>query len=141
VLPPLCGPGFLFFEVSAVPRRILVVDDDAAQRRSLSLGLRVCGFASVEASSGEEALSFLQADHVDLVITDLMMPGIGGLHFVRRLQTAFPQLPVVLMSGYHLGRRHIERAGLRVLAFVPKPYDIGELASFLHAKLATSAAS
>jgi CheY-like chemotaxis protein len=117
-----------------------VVDDDAALRRSLSLGLRICGFASVEASSGEEALSLLQHGHVDLIITDLMMPGIGGLRFVRRLQTAFPQLPVVLMSGYHFGRRSIERAGLRVLAFVPKPCDIGELSRFLHTKLATAAA-
>jgi DNA-binding NtrC family response regulator len=120
------------FEVSA---RILVVDDDLQQRRSLSIGLRVEGFSPIEASGGEDAMRLLESQSVDLVITDLMMPGLNGLHFVRRLQARMPELPVILTSGYHLGRKQIERAGLRVLAFVPKPYDLAELSSFLHAKL------
>ncbi len=116
---------------------ILVVDDDAQQRRSLKLGLELSGFQTMEAAGGEEGLRLLEDHPVDLVITDLMMPGVNGLHFARRLQQRFPNLPVVLTSGYHLGRRQIEKAGLQVLAFVPKPYDLAELANFLHAKLTT----
>lgn len=137
MLPPLCGLGF--FSLSrggrALAASIMVVDDDAQQRRSLRLGLESFGFRAVEAAGGEEGLELLEARPVDLVITDLMMPGINGLALVRRLQQRFPELPVVLTSGYHLGRRQIEKAGLHVLAFVPKPYDLSELARFLHAKL------
>ncbi len=115
--------------------RILVVDDDLQQRRSLSLGLRLEGFFTIEASGGDEAMRLLESESFELVITDLMMPGLNGLHLVRRLHAQRPELPVILTSGYHLGRKQIERAGLRVLAFVPKPYDLAELSSFLHGKL------
>lgn len=141
-LPPLCGLGFplsTFLRSFEVSSRILVVDDDLQQRRSLSAGLRLEGFSPIEASGGEEAMRLLESQTVDLVITDLMMPGLNGLHFVRRLHARLPDMPVILTSGYHLGRKQIERAGLRVLAFVPKPYDLAELARFLHGNLIHSA--
>jgi CheY-like chemotaxis protein len=115
--------------------QILIVDDDMYERRSLALGLRVYGFAVTEASSSDEALALIPLHPFDAVITDLVMPGTSGLQLARTLQTKFPDLPVVLTSGYQLGRRQLERAGLKLLAFVPKPYDLAELAGFLHGKL------
>lgn len=115
--------------------RLLIVDDDAPQRRSLALGLRLMGFDALEAASGEEALTLLDHNQVNLAIVDLMMPGVNGLQLVRRLAFRYPGLPVVLTSGYHLGRRQLERVGANAIAFVPKPYSLDELSAFLHQKL------
>jgi CheY-like chemotaxis protein len=115
--------------------RILIVDDDAPQRRSLALGLRLLGFSTLEAASGEEALGLLDVQRVDLAIVDLMMPGVNGLQLVRRLAFRHRGLPVVLTSGYHLGRRQLERVGVNAIAFVPKPFKLEELAEFLRQKL------
>jgi CheY-like chemotaxis protein len=116
--------------------RILVVDDEPHQRRSLSLGLRAAGFTTVEAESGAQALHLVAQQTFDLLITDLMMPTVNGIQLARQVQARWPDLPIVLTSGYELGRKHIERAGIRVLAFVAKPYDLAELSLFLHTKLA-----
>ena len=141
VLPPLCELGFFFeaFEVQHVAPRILLVDDDPRHRRSLGLGLRAAGFSTIEADGGSAAIQVLDEQPVDLMITDLMMPGVSGLQLVRHVHASFPSLPVVLTSGYELGRKQLERAGLRVLAFVPKPYDLDALASFLRNNLARQA--
>jgi len=119
-----------------VALRILVVDDDMHERRSLALGLRIAGFSAVEAQSGADALTLLETRTFDLVITDLVMAGLSGVQLARLLHERFPDLPVVLTSGYELGRRQIERAGLSLLAFVPKPYDLADLTGFLHEKFA-----
>jgi DNA-binding NtrC family response regulator len=117
--------------------RVLVVDDDGHERRSLSLGLRVSGFTVTEAQDANHALALVEAQPFDVVITDLVMPGQSGIQLASQLQSRFPELPVVLTSGYELGRRQLERAGVKLLAFVHKPYDLGELVGFLRGKVAT----
>lgn len=116
--------------------RILVVDDEANQRRTLAIGLRLEGFDVLEAADGEEALELLDGETPDLAIVDLMMPGINGLDLARRLRFRHPLVGIVLTSAYHLSERQVERAGVGALGFVPKPYDIAELAVFLRDKLA-----
>ncbi|MGD8863007.1 MAG: response regulator [Myxococcales bacterium] len=115
--------------------RILIVDDDGPQRRSLRMGLEMAGFEAREAGNAEEAMGRLEHEAVDLAIVDVMLPGVTGLQLVRRLQFRHPQLPVVLTSGYHMGRHHLERAGLNAVAFVPKPYNLDELSAFLRRKM------
>lgn len=115
--------------------RILVVDDDGPQRRSLCLGLSLAGFEAEHVANGDDALARMEMQDFDLVIVDLMMPGITGLELVRRMQFRHPAIPVVLTSGYHLGRQQLERVGLNAIAFVPKPFNLDELCEFLHRKL------
>jgi DNA-binding NtrC family response regulator len=121
-------------------QRILIVDDDGPQRRSLRLGLELAGFEAVAVPTADEALGLLEVEDVDLAIVDVMMPGVTGLQLVRRLQFRHADLPVVLTSGYHLGRHHLERVGLNAVAFVPKPYNLVELTEFLQRKLDQRAA-
>ncbi len=122
--------------------RILIVDDEANHRVTLSLHLRSVGFEVVEASEGVEAIERLHEAPVDLVVADLMMPGMSGLELTRQLRLRWPGIPVVLISAYHLSREQLERAGVGAVGFVPKPYDVDEMVSFLRAKLLpTSAAS
>lgn len=116
--------------------RILIVDDEANQRRTLAIGLRLEGFEIVEAADGEEALALLDQQDVDLAIVDLMMPGINGLELARRLRFRHPDVRIVLTSAYHLSDRQVARAGVGALGFLPKPFDMDALAGFLRDKLA-----
>lgn len=115
--------------------RILIVDDEENHRKSLGIGLRLDGWAVLEAEDGEAALRVLDVHDVDIAILDLMMPGINGLDLARRIRFRYPAIRVVLTSAYHLSERQIARAGVGAIAFVPKPYRLDELASFLREKL------
>jgi DNA-binding NtrC family response regulator len=114
---------------------ILIVDDDGPQRRSLRLGLELAGMSASEAASGEAALELLEEKRVTLAIIDVMMPETTGLQLVRRLRFRHASLPLILTSGYHLSREHLERLPPNVIAFVPKPYNLAELTEFLERKL------
>lgn len=119
--------------------RILIVDDEDNQRKSLAIGLRLEGYRILEAADGEGALEVLGREEVDLAIVDLMMPGINGLDLARRMRFRHPEVRIVLTSAYHLSERQLQRAEIRVLGFVPKPFVMDELVSFLRAKLTLAA--
>lgn len=116
--------------------RVLIVDDEENQRRTLSIGLKLEGFDVVVAGSSQEALQLLTSDGatIDLALIDLMMPGLNGLDLARQLRRLFPHVRVVLSSAYHLSARQVERADCGAIGFVPKPYRLAELSSFLRAK-------
>jgi DNA-binding response OmpR family regulator len=79
---------------------ILVVDDEAAIRYSVSKTLQRVGYTVREAASGEEALEALQGNQFDVVLTDIRMPGIDGVELVRRIKDADPDTVVILMTAY-----------------------------------------
>lgn len=116
--------------------RVLIVDDEENQRRTLSIGLRLEGFDVVVAGSSPEALQVLKtaSPQIDLALIDLMMPGINGLDLARQMRSLFPSVRVVLSSAYHLSARQVERADCGAIGFVPKPYRLAELSSFLRSK-------
>ena len=120
--------------------RILIVDDEENQRRTLAIGLRLEGFEVREAHDGESALVRLGEAPSDIALIDLMMPGINGLELARRLRFSYPEVRIVLTSAYHLTERQLERAGLGPIAFVPKPYAMDDLVGFLRTKSASSPA-
>lgn len=116
--------------------RVLIVDDEENQRRTLSIGLKLEGFDVVVAGSSQEALQILSATapQVDLALIDLMMPGLNGLELARQMRSLFPSVRVVLSSAYHLSARQVERADCGAIGFVPKPYSLAELSTFLRSK-------
>jgi len=78
---------------------ILCVDDE-----QIPLSLRKCvleklGYSVLTANSGTEALEQLQRQHVDLVLTDMLMPGLSGAELAREIKQRMPQLPIILFSG------------------------------------------
>ena len=117
---------------------ILIVDDETNQRKSLGIGLRLEGFVVAEAADGGAALEVLASRDISIAIVDLMMPGINGLELARRMRFRHPDVEVVLTSAYHLSKRQLDRAEIRVLGFLPKPFELSELVRFLRAKLARS---
>jgi CheY-like chemotaxis protein len=110
------------------PLTILVVDDEQDSRSFLRAGLTGVGFDFLEAASGEQALSVLDIRRPDLLIVDVMMPGMTGFELCARirLRDDMRDLPIILYSAFPM--RH-SNAGLYQRAFV-KPADLEEL---LHA--------
>src|SRR5687768_3330831 len=81
--------------------RILAIDDEPEMLASLRKILGREGFTVVTAGTGEEGLLALQGDQLpDLVLTDLMMPGIGGMEVLRSVRRKLPEVPVVLITAH-----------------------------------------
>jgi DNA-binding response OmpR family regulator len=122
---------------SVVPR-ILVVDDAANQARVTAIGLRIEGFDVETAGDADGALGLLSSRPFDLAVVDLMMPGTNGIQLARILRERHPTIRVVLTSAYHLSERQLIRADCGAIGFVPKPFDLTDLAQFLRSKLSTT---
>jgi two-component system cell cycle sensor histidine kinase/response regulator CckA len=90
---------------------ILVVDDESAVREIASRILGRGGFRVLQAAEGAAALELIeQHGPPQLVLTDLMMPGVGGAELARRLKQRWPALPVLFMSGYSIDELHRQGA-------------------------------
>jgi two-component system phosphate regulon response regulator PhoB len=109
--------------------RVLVVDDDPQVLKLLHVNFEMEGYDVVSATNGEEALAAVVKERPDVVVCDVMMPGMDGLEVVRRLKAddATAKLPVVLLSAKAL--RGDVRSGLDAGAdeYVTKPFDPSEL--------------
>ncbi|MFC4062893.1 response regulator transcription factor [Planomonospora corallina] len=78
--------------------RVLLIEDDPAVRRGVSLGLRHRGHEALVVTTGEDGLAELVASAPDIVLLDLMLPGMSGLETCRRIR-AFSQVPIVILSA------------------------------------------
>jgi DNA-binding NtrC family response regulator len=115
--------------------RVLVVDDEENQQKTLSIGLKQEGFEVFTASSASEALDVLSiTGEIEVAVIDLMMPGINGLDLARQIGRLYPGIRVVLASAYHLSARQFERANCGACAFIPKPYSLPDLCHVLRGK-------
>jgi len=122
-----------------MPYRILVVDDDPAIRRLLSLLLSDVGHAVNTVADGIEALECLQSAPPDLLLVDLNLPRLGGLDLLRQLPNLSSPPPAIVVSG-QLGSRR-EALGLGAAAFVPKPFEVDSLLSLVGGTLGRSGIS
>jgi CheY-like chemotaxis protein len=116
-------------------KKILVVDDQESMRSMLTDLLDMMGHETCTASGGAEALERLGAGQIDLVITDLNMPEMDGMELTKRIKTASPQLPVIVITGY--GTFHTERQVLASGAdgYIPKPCTIHRVQETVNAAL------
>ena len=108
---------------------ILVVDDERPVRELLGALFQEGGHRVIQARDGRQALELVSADRPDAVVSDVMMPLMGGLELCRRLKAdaATRDLPVVLMSATEQRRVH----GSGADAFMAKPFDVDDLESVL----------
>jgi len=114
---------------------ILVVDDDPGQRSLLDSFLSKLGFHIIMAASGEEALNVLGSQSVDMMITDVRMPGISGLEILRRAREEDPSLPVLLVTAYADIRDAVDAMRDGALNYLEKPIDLDELESLIRQSL------
>ena len=108
--------------------RILVVEDEDAARAGLAEILGLLGYGVVAVASGEEAAALPDLDSFDLMITDLMLPGVSGPDLARSLLPRLPDLAVVLMSGYAVDEVMSGPATGLKMTFLQKPFDMAALA-------------
>src|SRR6516164_9391344 len=107
--------------------RVLVVDDDAAIRRSLERGLRLSGFTVLVAADGAAALDLVGTASPDVLVLDVSMPGLSGIEVCRRIRTEGDETPVLMLSA--LDELADRVAGLQAGAddYLIKPFALEEL--------------
>jgi DNA-binding NtrC family response regulator len=108
-------------------RTVLVVDDEVNLRKVLSALLRRDGYDVLTASDGEEALGLLARNSVDLVLTDLRMPHVGGMALLRRVLERHAGTPVVILTAHGSVNDAVEAMKLGAFDFLSKPIDQKEL--------------
>ena len=102
-------------------QRVLVADDDSLSREFLSEACRSFGLQVESVSSGEQAIDRLRRSGIDLVITDMRMPGISGIELVRTMGKDFPEVPVVLVTAHGTVETAVQAMQLGAADFVVKP--------------------
>ena len=121
-------------------RLVLIVDDDPAMRALCSVSLQREGLVLVEASDGRTALDHARSECPDLVVTDVMMPGLDGFELAEALRgdERTRHVPLIFLSG-EIGPAHATRADeLGALAYMTKPFDPVALASLVAGVLSRS---
>jgi len=117
-----------------VERHILVVDDDAQIRRVLSTSLTAQGYAIRCASDGKQALEIMRQWQPDIIITDLMMPNMGGAELCRRIRSE-SQVPIIVLSVREQESHKIEALDAGADDYVTKPFHSSELFARVRAQL------
>ncbi len=109
--------------------RLLIVDDDSDHRLILRNMFEANGYGCDEAEDGGEALSKLRADKVDIVLTDLHMPGMNGLELINQMGrlASLQHTPAILMSSQSREDMPYEAHKTGACAVISKPYDLHEL--------------
>ena len=112
-----------------MPRTILVVDDSATIRQMVSFTLKGAGFSIVEAGDGQEGLERLGAQRMELIITDLNMPLLEGIGFVRalRAQPASKYTPVLMLTTESQESKRQEGRAAGATGWVVKPFHPDKL--------------
>jgi excisionase family DNA binding protein len=106
---------------------VLVVDDDARLREYMRVNLEIEGYSVREAETGELALAAIEDQAPDLVLLDVVMPGVDGWQLLRQLEERHGSIPVIMFSGQVDERSAAEAAEHGASGFVGKPFDPQEL--------------
>lgn len=118
--------------MSEVQKRILVVDDEENARIGLSRILAQEGFGVDSVGNGFEALNYLRQQDTDVIISDINMPGMNGITFLRELNRQFPESNVIMITAYGEVESYIEAMNLGAFEYINKPVNVEELLSILN---------
>ena len=117
------------------PARIMLAEDDPDMRKVLAMALRREGYEVVEATDGNHLRTYLgallynkhRADPVDLIVTDVRMPGPSGMEMLEWLRGVVWSIPVIVITAFGDPVLHAEARRLGALAVLDKPFDVNEL--------------
>mgnify|MGYP000721217887 FL=1 len=112
-------------------KRILVVDDEENTRIGLSKLLSQEGFEVESAANGNDALDLLSQHKINLVISDINMPDMNGLVFLRELSRKFPSTSVIMITAYGGVESYLEAMNLGAYEYLHKPVRLEELRSVM----------
>lgn len=114
-------------DVRQTNKRILVVDDEENAREALSKILAYDGYEVSSAANGVEALNYLRSKVVELIITDINMPEMNGLTFLRELNRSYPDSNVIMLTAYGEVESYLEAMNLGAFEYINKPIKYDEL--------------
>ena len=115
--------------------RVLVVDDEANLRKVLAAMLRKEGHEVSMASDGEQALAEISKNKTDVVVTDLVMPKVGGLEILKSMIANHPEIPVIIITAHGTVDSAVEAIKLGAFDYITKPFEQAEIQAVVaHAK-------
>jgi DNA-binding NtrC family response regulator len=114
---------------------ILIVEDEAKMRRLLELNLGEDGFQTLSAGDAETGLKLLSENTVDLVVTDLKMPGMNGLEFLQAVKRQNSALPVVVMTAFGTVETAVDAMKAGASDYVLKPFSLSEMRMVIRKEL------
>ena len=112
---------------------VLIVDDEEDLAATIAERLEIRGIKTETASDGDSALVSLKTNPPDVVVLDLMMPGIGGLGILKQINLLENKIPVILLTGYGSKERSIEGMNLGAIDYVLKPCNLDDLITKIQA--------
>src|SRR5580765_4169023 len=114
---------------------ILIVEDEAKMRRLLELNLGDDGFTTLSAEDAETGLKLLRENPVDLVLTDLKLPGMNGLEFLQTIKRENEALPVIVVTAFGSIETAVEAMKAGASDYVLKPFSLAEIRIVIHKEL------
>ncbi|MGO1118363.1 response regulator [Rhodovibrionaceae bacterium A322] len=119
--------------------RILIAEDDPSLRKFLAKALTKSGHEVRDVGNGVEALSQLGQEEADLLLADVVMPGLDGIELARRAGRRYPDLKVMFITGFAAVALTARQEGLPTAKILSKPFHLRQLANEVEAMLATPA--
>jgi len=104
--------------------RVLVVDDERKMRRVLQIMLEQMGVESVAADNGDQAIEHFDGEKVDLVLTDLKMPGMSGVELLERIRMFDPDVPVIVLTAHGTVETAVAAMKRGAFDYILKPFDV-----------------
>jgi len=109
--------------------KVVIVDDEQDMRQSISQWLALSGFETETYGSAEEALKEITSDFAGIVISDIRMPGMDGMAFLKRLNSIDHSLPVIMITGHGDVPMAVEAMRIGAFDFLEKPFDPEKMSS------------
>ncbi len=119
-------------------RSILICDDEKNIRSGLSMAMELEGFETLSAEDGSVAWQIINKESVDLVITDLRMPKISGEELLKKINSAYPRMPVIILTGHGTIETAVEAMRSGAIDFFTKPVDLDRLTLVVKKALSTT---
>ncbi len=116
---------------------ILVVEDDSILREALFESLKMLSYNVMVAANGKEALKILheRADEVSLVMSDLVMPEMGGATMIQEIRKMNLAIPVIILSGHPLNNSTVGLQGMNPAGWIVKPPEMDKVSQILYKAL------
>jgi len=119
-------------------KRILAVDDESSMRRLLEISLKQAGYLPILAADGFEALSILRKGGIDLVVSDLHMPGMDGLRLFKKMNEEGLQIPIIIVTAKGEVGSAVEAMKLGASDYIQRPFDLEALEIAIEKALSVS---
>lgn len=107
--------------------RILITEDEESLRRFVARALRLDGHETFEAGDGAEGLEKLDEGSYDLLLSDIRMPVMDGIELAHQASARFPDMKILLMTGYAEQRERADDLASKIVDVVPKPFALPDI--------------